>query len=1345
MWQRLAAGLPCGKMAQPRVGAQGAEKSRSKTLSTTGALQAMRASEKPHFRLPRMHLLLAGASLALVVVTVLVLRADYQRPWKQYQRTFQDRIAPFFARGRSAQPLDQARPARGPCRPLRIEQIVLSELPLDYHFSRAPRRDRCTTCHQAIALGAWDDPGQPAVSAEAQLAVELVAQAPGAQPSPQPPAGAAPGQFPQTALEDALGLLLAEEGILDPGAPTIARVVPGSPAALAGLAAGDVIVEVNGAAATGRQQAEQLLFAAALRPQAVQLLVRRGLPHPLSSHPRLDLYVSPTSPHPAERFGCTICHGGQGAATDFVGAAHTPNDPQQQARWRQEYGWLREHDWPEPMLARRFAQSGCMQCHHEPLELKLLDAQAGDPHLQPISRRDSGPVAGQLSPAVRETADARRRSLPPNERRRQLSPAVRETGEVVDVVAGYRLVRTYGCFACHEIRGYDIAGRRVGPDMRPGPDVPVEPEIRPRPDVPVGPDMRPGLEMRAEPDRASRAGQALAEPGSAAGELRKVGPSLRDLASRVDAAYVIDRLRDPRAFLPETRMPRQYGLHEHLDPQSRALAQRLEAVEIRAVAEYLLAASQALEGRETRAPVSLEDSLEQASGPTALAGASVERGKRLFALRGCLACHQHRDFPDGGGRLGPDLSHLAAKYATPAAQQWLLQWLRDPARQRPRSVMPRVAIDPLPNQEQPPGTTRLPRGQQAAHPAAGNAPPQPALLPAHVAASNAPQPTGLAPADPAADIAAYLLASARGASWCAPEPAPLVERELDDLVARYLGRHFPPEKAERFAREGIPPELAGELAAGEAVLLAPAGVREKLRYVGRCSIARRGCVGCHEIPGFEFARPIGPELSTWGRKREEELAFEQVAQWLQRAEPGSEVPDGFYMQAVIEGRREGFAWQKLRAPRSFDYRVAARKDYLDWLTMGQFELAPAEREQIVAFLLSLGAQPPPEAYVFEGTPSQQALVAGGELIERFACAECHTLRMERWTLALLPGAIGPAPELPDYDFLAPRVAPAQRAASLKTDHRGLRRAVVVGSPRVDAAGRMVADEDAGGHPLYYFTLWQPAVIDGRIWPAGGADLMVSGPQLHRREPPLGGRLARWLYPVVLARLRASGLAAADSTAWGSLPPPLAHEGAKVHAEWLEQYLLDPQPIHPAAVMRMPRFNFTAPEARRLAEYFAALAMAESTAAPWLAGDMDLAAQVAALRPPDGGGQNHMRLARMEQALRVLIDRKTYCAKCHVIGDYRPGGEVPTIAAPDLTAVSRRLRPEYLYCWLSRPQAVLPYTAMPVNFPPEGGPLDPSVFPGTSREQLDAVADLLLNYEWYLKQQTSIRRLMGQGR
>jgi hypothetical protein len=55
--------------------------------------------------------------------------------------------------------------------------------------------------------------------------------------------------------------------------------------------------------------------------------------------------------------------------------------------------------------------------------------------------------------------------------------------------------------------------------------------------------------------------------------------------------------------------------------------------------------------------------------------------------------------------------------------------------------------------------------------------------------------------------------------------------------------------------------------------------------------------------------------------------------------------------------------------------------------------------------------------------------------------------------------------------------------------------------------------------------------------------------------------------------------------------------------------------------------------------------------------------------------------------------------------------------------------------------VLPYTAMPAQFPPAGPPLGQDLFPATSREQLDAVANLLLHYDQYWQQRNSVRRMV----
>jgi mono/diheme cytochrome c family protein len=52
--------------------------------------------------------------------------------------------------------------------------------------------------------------------------------------------------------------------------------------------------------------------------------------------------------HPPDRYGCTICHGGQGEATTLLDAAHQPIPY-----------------WPDPMRPRELIEANCGTCHRE--------------------------------------------------------------------------------------------------------------------------------------------------------------------------------------------------------------------------------------------------------------------------------------------------------------------------------------------------------------------------------------------------------------------------------------------------------------------------------------------------------------------------------------------------------------------------------------------------------------------------------------------------------------------------------------------------------------------------------------------------------------------------------------------------------------------------------------------------------------------------------------------------------------------------------------------------------------------------------------------------------------------
>ncbi|PCJ65448.1 MAG: hypothetical protein COA73_02510, partial [Candidatus Hydrogenedentota bacterium] len=118
---------------------------------------------------------------------------------------------------------------------------------------------------------------------------------------------------------------------------------------------------------------------------------------PFKTHPGNFL-----NDHPLERFGCTICHQGQGLATNSTEAhGHT-------------------EDWLYPIYERNYMYSSCMTCHEDPT---VWQSAAADMFAE------DDPV---------------------------------ETVQINLVAKGEILVNTKGCIGCHVIDGL---GGSLGPDI----------------------------------------------------------------------------------------------------------------------------------------------------------------------------------------------------------------------------------------------------------------------------------------------------------------------------------------------------------------------------------------------------------------------------------------------------------------------------------------------------------------------------------------------------------------------------------------------------------------------------------------------------------------------------------------------------------------------------------------------------------------------------------------------------------------------------------------------------------------------------------------------------------------
>ena len=141
---------------------------------------------------------------------------------------------------------------------------------------------------------------------------------------------------------------------------------------------------------------------------------------------------------------------------------------------------------------------------------------------------------------------------------------------------------------------------------------------------------------------------------------------------------------------------------------------------------------------------------------------------------------------------------------------------------------------------------------------------------------------------------------------------------------------------------------------------------------------------------------------------------------------------------------------------------------------------------------------------------------------------------------------------------------------------------------VDADGSPIESGDTETQAFEKFTPWETSVINGQLRPAGLQNLFVPMSRVVKQYPTprqleedpavYGGYLPRLIYADVLAAERKVNPNAKGDEAWGWLPPPLVGEGRKVQPDSLHKFLLDPFPIRPAVVLRMPRFNMSSNEA-----------------------------------------------------------------------------------------------------------------------------------------------------------------------
>jgi cbb3-type cytochrome oxidase cytochrome c subunit len=784
----------------------------------------------------------------------------------------------------------------------------------------------------------------------------------------------------------------------------------------------------------------------------------------------------------------------------------------------------------------------------------------------------------------------------------------------------------------------------------------------------------------------------------------QVGPNLEHVASKVSKEWILKWIIDPHGFRPDSRMPRFYGVTNNSAQEDWPK----NYAEANAIAHYLFTKSTEPKGF--------------ADPP---AKTDPAKGKELFLQKGCLACHQHRpyqeaevqkldkdrinpayfnekdhapkldaaatydpkNFPeqargDAMANFGPNLSNIAAKFQSKdQGLKWLANWISTPEKYHPKSLMPNLQLS----------------------------------------------------FQDAADIASWIISVPGEWPVAIEVPGPEsreVKEAVDGLVKLYVSKSGSFKKPDGKAETKLLSEV-------DDYVTKQLSMDDKLFYLGERTISRLGCFGCHSIPGFETAKPIGTALNDWGIKSPARLDYGHIREYLEdQKEDDSAARDGtplIYQREVTHETRMGFLFQKLHRPRSYDYLKKSDK-YKPWddrLRMPQFAWAddPAAVEEVMTFILGLTGERIAASYLpkTKYSSTQVALARGAKVLNRHNCAGCHVLEMPKYTI---PAGVKVAEAFTNFpanvrtsygnrasDYLAELYPGLSYDANKKLGNDVIEKEL--GLAPDDASKPIVIEgmpTDLAEDELTV-QLWKPVTIRGYTFNIG--DNVAIRPTRVEKTEGDGGNFA-----FLFARSESERTGSPFLPRWDRLPPPLLREGNKVQTPWLTAFLKDPYAIRPAAQLRMPRFHYgktvqdSAKETEELANYFAARDRAEF---PYPV--------IAEHTPTYLEEREKAHSNYLKSGWEMMTNKGSPCLQCHAIGASKPTGGAGVVNGPDLRQVATRFRPGFLETWIANPRRLVPYTAMPQNIVPHGAiqiPV-PKTFENQPFEMVRAVRDTLLNY------------------
>ncbi len=327
-------------------------------------------------------------------------------------------------------------------------------------------------------------------------------------------------------------------------------------------------------------------------------------PNPFRTHPRRKVLLADNA-HPPDKFGCTVCHQGQGEAVSSVEQAHG-----EVAYW--EHPLLRgakvqsscaschlddQRLEDAPLLAsgqRLFEQVGCTGCH-------LVEGYENIPKIGPSLRR----VRAKVSPSwmvqwVMNPHKYRPRTRMPNF-------SLKEDQAVA--IAAY-------LWSVSRKEGEKWLGRHPLPEGYRDHD----PQLVGR-----------GKELVESVGCRGCHGFAKGEFSTVLGTNKDIVPNLQKIAAKVGPRWTYHWLKNPRGYSPATRMP----------------SLRLSDEEALAITAYLMTLGSPLK------PIpGVKERLNKAE--------NIKQGETLIRKYGCFGCH---DIPgmEKESRIGVELTTFGSK------------------------------------------------------------------------------------------------------------------------------------------------------------------------------------------------------------------------------------------------------------------------------------------------------------------------------------------------------------------------------------------------------------------------------------------------------------------------------------------------------------------------------------------------------------------------------------------------------------------------------------------------------------------------------------------------------------